>query len=163
MKKIEAERIKKKQVEEEEAELSSAESMAEEVVLKSSSINDDLDDEQVTANGKDWATQLAESIKNIEQISRPKDVDQEEKVVIQKSLSTETSMNDSISPILRKEKSLTPQPPSSDDTDMRHYSHRWSDRNTLSPSPCPEERKSTRRRKNNIINTVFIHYIQQCF
>ena len=147
LKKIEAERIKKKQVEEEEAELSSAESMAEEVVLKSSSINDDLDDEQVTANGKDWATQLAESIKNIEQISRPKDVEQEEKVVIQKSLSTETSMNDSISPILRKEKSLTPQPPSSDDTDMRHYSHRWSDRNTLSPSPCPEERKSTRRRK----------------
>ena len=148
MKKIETERVKKKQAEEEEAELSSAESMAEEVVLKNSSVNDDSDEfEQVTVNGKHWATQLEESINNIEQISRPRIAKENEKVVIQKSFSRESRISESISPILRKEKSITPQPPSSDDTDMRHYSHRWSDRNTLSPSPCPEERRVTRLRK----------------
>ena len=145
VKKLETERLKKIQAKEEEAELSSAESMAEEVVLKSSSVNDDSEFEQITVNGKHWAAQLEETINSIEQISRPKNV--EEKVVIQKSSSSETRMTNSISPVQRKEKSLTPQPPSSDDTDMRHYSHRWSDRNTLSPSPCPEERKVTRLRK----------------
>ena len=120
------EEMKKKEAEVSEAELSSAESMAGEVVMKSPA-NDDVD--QVAVNGKHWAAQLEESISNIEHLA--------------------SRLNDSISPVPRREKSITSQPPSSDDTDMRHYSQRWStdDRNTLSPSPCPEERRVTRQRK----------------